>query len=152
MPVDPPHIVCGWLEPRVWLTPLRVAHPPVQDLLPRHPRNVPIDYVVHEVAITGDASLTQIEFGSCNEGNERCGVRTNKGPDDGDVYSRGRFVEASTIDKWLYEEGIETLDVLAIDTEGHDPEVLRGADKLLRRRGVKILEFERHCACVGLRG
>lgn len=105
----------------------------------------PVDYQLHEVAVTGDPSLTRIEFGSCNSGNERCGVRSSaQGPDDGDVYSKGRFVEATTVDKWLLEENIETVDVLTIDTEGHDPAVLRGADALLARGGAQVLEFEVH--------
>lgn len=117
----------------------------LEDLLPRgYPRALPIDYVVHEVAVTGDPALTKIEFGSCLQGNERCGVKVAQGPDDGDVYSKGRFVEATTIDAWLRAEGLDRLDVLAVDAEGHDPAVLKGADKLLAAGRVRILEFERH--------
>jgi glycosyltransferase involved in cell wall biosynthesis len=35
--------------------------------------------------------------------------------------------------------------VLAIDAEGHDAEVIKGADEVLRRQGARIVEFE----CVG---
>ena len=104
----------------------------------------PVDLHIHEAAVTGDATLTQIEFGRCNAGNERCGVRAASGPDDGDVYSKGRFVDATTVDKWLAEERIYSVDVLSIDTEGHDPSVLKGADGLLSRGGAAVVEFEIH--------
>ena len=104
-----------------------------------------VELNIHEVAVTGDPSVARIEFGWCGSGNERCGVRSSApGPDGGDVYSRGRFVDATTVDRWLLEHGIESLDVLTIDTEGHDPAVLRGADALLARGGAAVVEFETH--------
>jgi FkbM family methyltransferase len=99
---------------------------------------------VHQLAAVGDKSISQVEFGACLAGNERCGVKT-KGFDGGDVYSKGNIVPAITVDAWFAEQGLQQVDVLAIDAEGHDAEVIKGADEVLRRQGARIVEFE----CVG---
>lgn len=96
---------------------------------------------VHQLAMVGDKSISQVEFGACLAGNERCGVKTD-GYDGGEVYSKGNVVSAITVDAWFAENGIQRVDVLAIDAEGHDPEVLKGADDVLRRQGARIVEFE----------
>ena len=47
-----------------------------------------------------------------------------------------------TIDEFAQEHGLQTLDVLKIDAEGHDPMVLSGASETLRSRRVKLIYFE----------
>jgi FkbM family methyltransferase len=53
-------------------------------------------------------------------------------------------VECVTVDRFCADQGLERLDLLKIDTEGHEREVLEGASETLARRGVKFvfLEFE----------
>lgn len=67
------------------------------------------------------------------------------------VYPRDRrwaVVEAvvpckvSTLDAYLTEKNIETVDFLKIDTEGMDHRVLRGAELALRRRAITAIQFE----------
>jgi hypothetical protein len=54
-------------------------------------------------------------------------------------------VPAVTIDTLAERAGITAaIDVLAIDTEGMDPEVLDGALATLTAGGIKVLEFEYH--------
>jgi FkbM family methyltransferase len=59
-------------------------------------------------------------------------------------YSRSITVEKSTVDLVCEQQGIETLELLKVDTEGHEREVLVGAAETLARRGVRFvfLEFE----------
>jgi FkbM family methyltransferase len=59
-------------------------------------------------------------------------------------YSRSITVEKSTVDLVCQQEGVEALELLKIDTEGHEREVLAGAAETLARRGVRFvfLEFE----------
>ena len=52
-------------------------------------------------------------------------------------------VRRSTVDELVREAGIvSSIDLLSIDTEGHDSKVLRGAEETLNR--TKIVEFEYH--------
>lgn len=51
-------------------------------------------------------------------------------------------VPMTTVDKIVTERGISRVDVLTVDTEGHDPAVLRGALQTLHR--VRFLQFEVH--------
>jgi hypothetical protein len=49
-----------------------------------------------------------------------------------------------TVDQFCAERGVDRLDLLKIDTEGHELEVLEGASQTLQARGVRFvfLEFE----------
>lgn len=101
-----------------------------------------VKFAVHQAAVVGNPNLTSVSFGDCPAGVEKCGVASEAGMDEG--LSTGLTVEATTVDAWLAREGLDRLDVLAIDAEGHDPQVLRGAEGLLRRGGARIVEFEYH--------
>ncbi|HEY0283343.1 MAG TPA: FkbM family methyltransferase [Rhizomicrobium sp.] len=51
-------------------------------------------------------------------------------------------VECQTLDGFCGAHGIEKIDVLKIDTEGHDLSVLRGAEQTLAARGVSFVYIE----------
>mmetsp|Transcript_23042 Transcript_23042/g.65981 ORF Transcript_23042/g.65981 Transcript_23042/m.65981 type:complete len:336 (-) Transcript_23042:149-1156(-) len=51
-----------------------------------------------------------------------------------------------TVDQIVAERKIESIDLLSIDTEGHDAPVLRGCAKTLEKRLAKTVEFEYHTA------
>lgn len=51
-------------------------------------------------------------------------------------------VETTTLDAFVEERGIERVDLLKIDVEGHELEVLRGAERLLRERRVGWIQLE----------
>ena len=51
-------------------------------------------------------------------------------------------VECPTIDDFMAESGIERIDLLKIDTEGHDLSVLKGARLALRDRRIGLIQFE----------
>src|SRR5580704_8550002 len=50
-------------------------------------------------------------------------------------------VECITIDAFMAESGIDRVDLLKIDTEGHDLAVLKGARNALRDRRIKMIQF-----------
>lgn len=54
----------------------------------------------------------------------------------------GESVELDTLDHFCAEQGLSQIDILKIDTEGHEIEVLQGAKGLLQRHGVKIIKAE----------
>ena len=47
-----------------------------------------------------------------------------------------------TLDAVCRELGIEKIDFLKIDVEGHEIEVLRGATGMLAKRGISLIQFE----------
>lgn len=49
-------------------------------------------------------------------------------------------VQSSTLDA----AGLDSVDVLKIDVEGHELSVLRGCERLLGRRGIRDIVFEEH--------
>jgi FkbM family methyltransferase len=51
-------------------------------------------------------------------------------------------VQCTTIDEFMSEAGIERIDLLKIDTEGHDLAVLQGARQALQARRVGMIQFE----------
>jgi FkbM family methyltransferase len=102
-----------------------------------------VQLTVHGKAVVGDPHTRQVEFGACLLGSEKCGVRTEGFEGDSSL-SMGAMVPAVTVDAFVEEEGLDVLDILAIDAEGMDPEVIKGADALLLRQGVRLLMFEYH--------
>lgn len=51
-------------------------------------------------------------------------------------------ITCSTLDAYLEEQGIKTVDFLKIDTEGLDLKVLKGAASAIRDRRIKLIQFE----------
>jgi FkbM family methyltransferase len=51
-------------------------------------------------------------------------------------------VQVNTVDRYCTERGIEQIDVLKIDTQGHDLLVLQGARDILRRHAVGCVVAE----------
>jgi FkbM family methyltransferase len=62
----------------------------------------------------------------------------------GGQYTQTIKVECQTVDQFCVDHGIEALDLLKMDTEGHEAEVLEGAGDTLLRRSVRFVfaEFE----------
>ena len=52
------------------------------------------------------------------------------------------LVKVETIDNFCKKSGIETIDVLKIDTEGHDLEVIKGADETLKNGRTSFIFCE----------
>eukprot|EP00746_Dinoflagellata_sp_MGD_P156574 gnl/MRDRNA2_/MRDRNA2_85884_c0_seq2.p1 gnl/MRDRNA2_/MRDRNA2_85884_c0~~gnl/MRDRNA2_/MRDRNA2_85884_c0_seq2.p1 ORF type:complete len:480 (-),score=40.56 gnl/MRDRNA2_/MRDRNA2_85884_c0_seq2:118-1557(-) len=58
--------------------------------------------------------------------------------------SKHATVNLTTIDDIVHRDRIMQIDILLIDTEGHDPVVLQGARNLLRAQKIRYVEFEVH--------
>jgi FkbM family methyltransferase len=56
--------------------------------------------------------------------------------------SQGQTVEVIDLDSFTNEHGIDFIDLLKLDTEGHELEVLGGAQRLLREGRVGAIQFE----------
>jgi FkbM family methyltransferase len=53
-----------------------------------------------------------------------------------------RRVRVTTGDAYCAEHGIEHIDLLKVDTEGHDFDVLRGFEAMFARGGIDVVQFE----------
>jgi FkbM family methyltransferase len=53
-----------------------------------------------------------------------------------------RTVCITTLDQFALENGLEEIDLLKIDTEGHELEVLKGATRLLSKGAISLVQFE----------
>lgn len=51
-------------------------------------------------------------------------------------------ITVHTVDEFCREHGIETIDFLKIDTEGHDLEVLKGAEAMLQQGKIAAVQVE----------
>jgi FkbM family methyltransferase len=64
--------------------------------------------------------------------------------------NRGRFsgererVRLQTLSRWCADQGINHIDLLKVDTEGHDLHVLRGAANMLERQAISAILVEIH--------
>lgn len=55
---------------------------------------------------------------------------------------RQTSVTLSTIDNFCRESGIDSIDILKVDTEGFDLEVLKGAEEMLQNKQIRFICFE----------
>jgi len=80
------------------------------------------------------------------KGLQTVGIGWNRGqPGSGEgKYGFTRWVQVQqiTVDDLCRDEGLDAVDLLAVDTEGYDPMVIVGATNLLSRRRIRVLEFE----------
>ncbi len=51
------------------------------------------------------------------------------------------FVKTVTINKYIYDKKIKFLDILKIDTQGHELEVIKGANKSFNKIGIIIVSI-----------
>ena len=51
-------------------------------------------------------------------------------------------IEVRTLDSFCAAEGIKRIDYLKLDVEGHELAVLRGAQAMLDRRAISMIQFE----------
>ncbi len=51
-------------------------------------------------------------------------------------------VRSTTLDQYCLQEKIAYIHLLKIDTEGHDFDVLRGSEQMLRRNAINAIQFE----------
>lgn len=83
---------------------------------------------------------------------DRCGERSlhvvRPGAGSNSLYRRdgvpdeAEAVTATTIDEYVASGGINHIDLLKIDTEGHDLRVLRGAGRTFGTQAVSVAQFE----------
>jgi FkbM family methyltransferase len=81
--------------------------------------------------LAGDEKPGKIMFSSCNTASEVCAI---------DPDGKGISVDAISVESFMKDHAIDRIFWLAIDTEGHDPAVLRGAENILAAGRVEVLQ------------
>ena len=61
---------------------------------------------------------------------------------DKPVEAKTETVHITTLDQFCLNHSIERIDILKIDTEGHEMDVLLGAQTLLRDGRISVIQFE----------
>jgi len=59
-----------------------------------------------------------------------------------ETYNKIEAVEVTTIDAFLKQQNLPYIDFLKIDAEGHDFDVILGAEKLLNHLQISVIQFE----------
>ncbi len=70
------------------------------------------------------------------------GAGTNSLHGDPDASLPTEEVQTITVDTYLERRGIQHVDLLKVDTEGHDFDVLSGCRRALRNRALSLVQFE----------
>jgi FkbM family methyltransferase len=86
---------------------------------------------VYKEGKTVEFIINQDELGKIVSGVSKGGEKTS-------------IVPVMTIDQFMEREGLSHIDLLKIDTEGHDPYVIRGARETIRNNRVTVFTFEYH--------
>jgi FkbM family methyltransferase len=60
----------------------------------------------------------------------------------GSVHTGSETVQVSTVDQVMEEEGVDFIHFLKVDAEGHDLDVLKGAERALAADRVAIIQVE----------
>jgi FkbM family methyltransferase len=76
-------------------------------------------------------------FKKCNAGNEVCSLDISASSTNEQVQ-----VNITTLDDFTRDHDIDMIDLLKIDTEGYEPNVFRGAQRLLTEHRIRLFIFE----------
>lgn len=60
----------------------------------------------------------------------------------GIFYDKSETIQVTTIDIFCREAGVEYIDFLKIDVEGHELAVIRGAADMLKKQAIDYIQFE----------
>jgi FkbM family methyltransferase len=73
-------------------------------------------------------------------------LATLEGPDSSPLTFSGetQTVQVDTLQSWCSSHGIERIDLLKVDTEGHDLKVLKGGAPLFERGSISAVFIETH--------
>jgi FkbM family methyltransferase len=138
--------VGDWSELALWINPrisLHCFEPSLPTFNRLTARAFPANVTCNNVGLgssNGPAQLFVIGEGSgLNSLYRREGLEGVPNPD---LPSYSEMILLRTLDDYCQEKGIEHIDFLKVDVEGHELECLRGASRLLGLERIKVIQFE----------
>lgn len=96
-------------------------------------------FEVVQAAVSDQITNQTVLFPNARAGAEDAGI-AHSSSQGGELVP----VAQVTVDQLMEQRGFKTVDVLTIDTEGHDPSVIKGAETTLKYGKVRLLVFEVH--------
>jgi FkbM family methyltransferase len=116
-----------------------------------HPRNY--SHLLQHAFPADRAKCHNIALGQCsgsmtlydhadNDGSEHASLHEATITEFHEHSAVGTHVRVETLDDIAAKEGVEYIDFLKIDTEGHELAVLSGASRLLREHRIGYIQFE----------
>lgn len=98
--------------------------------------------VINEYALSDDKGSVEIHFENDVTGLASIDSGTAHFPMRNIPLDRTRSIKTDRLDTYCAENGIESIDILKIDVEGHELAVLKGAENLFRENRVKAVAYE----------
>jgi FkbM family methyltransferase len=105
----------------------------------------PASHARLEARYGGSANVRLNQAGLSAEPGEATLHVHGREPDRNSLYPGGdssERVRLRTLDEYCESEGIDRIDYLKVDTEGHELAVLKGAERLLREGRVQYVQVE----------
>ncbi|HXH72430.1 MAG TPA: FkbM family methyltransferase [Mariprofundaceae bacterium] len=116
--------------------------PPILERLRRHLAINRVDNVEVVPCAVSDVAGTLSYYGPAQAGNLGQGSLVAPSDADGTRSHEALPVQAVRLDAELAARGIDTVDFVKIDVEGHEMAVLRSAEPWLRERRIRVLMVE----------
>jgi FkbM family methyltransferase len=91
--------------------------------------------VVNQVGLSKDAGVAELHMVGPTAGTNS--LHAQPGSDAQRVR-----VSLATLDDYCEERGVQHIELLKVDAEGHDLSVLRGGARLLRTQSIDVVQFE----------
>ncbi|CAF0900028.1 unnamed protein product [Adineta ricciae] len=90
---------------------------------------------IHGMAVSN--YVGKVLFKKCNTGNEVCSLDVSHTSPDQQVE-----INAITLDHFADKYNLSVVDIIKIDTEGFEPLVFQGAQRLLQQHRIRLFIFE----------
>ena len=105
--------------------------------------NFPVDRAkCHNVAVGHTKSSMMLYDHAENDGSQHASLHEATITEFHEHAAVGTQVQVETLDAVALNEGVDYIDFLKIDTEGHELAVLAGASRLLLERKIGCIQFE----------
>jgi FkbM family methyltransferase len=96
----------------------------------------------HNIAIGQSSGSMTLYDHADNDGSEHASLHEATITEFHEHSAIGTHVRVETLDDVAANEGVEYIDFLKIDTEGHELAVLSGGSRLLREKRIGHIQFE----------
>jgi FkbM family methyltransferase len=95
---------------------------------------------VNGCALSDEESQTAIHYNE--EGSGLASMSKRRLDHMGIEFDKEEVVKTETLDNYCKRNGVEEIDLLKIDVEGHELNVLKGAEEMLSSQSIECISFE----------